>query len=704
MDNLYDKKYIYFNLFNRIQKKYSSYEGLLIMKNQYFTNNIFYYFLSLFFRFIHLIIFCGDYYNALNESNMPFKQYIKIFTCYKLLQQFHITFRIYVILDLIIIIFFIIRIIIIIYTFKRFNNYKYSNKWPLPNNLQIILDHLLIILFPFINEYLSFIYYLYFCPNNFIFKSEISNKIGLILIGILNAILIIENNIENFFNIICSNKIFTTTIFEIYSNLKLNSIKNNKPITYKFQNLIIIIVIFLQNFVLILNLENFLNFYYKIIFKAIISIALLLNIFFIFFIQINQFNYSNFINTSFNIIILFCFYSIIIDFIIFMSDYKIRKILYEIIYILFKLILSYITFLSFTIKTNSFLESKITKILFEDKTIKNEKYFINTFYYLHQIMIKIKRDNNMNYALILINILNRHINKCNKTICNCKLFENFIKIKDNNRINTIRVKKYLPELLIILNYLFELSFIDFDIYKSYYLSILLAEHFCHLKNNSTMAFSLITTFITKQKNKLNKFQLIFLYELSQKYIYHIIAKVVYDINLDNNKNNEELIINKKRFGFSRYYIILNIIYKVKKLMSNYICNEIKILKYKYIFEDLLSFKQDNNENIISIEINFFNETTQIDNLYSINNNMRDKNKKIKKHSNLFNIIYLLKNEHLFYENIINSINELSIMEEIPIFILFKFFLFFDFFEGGAFPEQIRNILYKLSGKKIIMME
>ena len=39
MDNSYDKSIKYINIFNRIRKKTSSFEGFLIMKSLYFTNN-----------------------------------------------------------------------------------------------------------------------------------------------------------------------------------------------------------------------------------------------------------------------------------------------------------------------------------------------------------------------------------------------------------------------------------------------------------------------------------------------------------------------------------------------------------------------------------------------------------------------------------------------------------------------------------------
>ena len=344
MDNISDKKYIYINLLNRIKKKNSSYEGLLLMKKLYFTDNIFFYFLSLFFRFIHLISFCGDYTTFSNKNNKTIMQYIKIFTCHYLIQQFNISYNYYILIDIIIIILYIIRITIIIHILKNLKNYKYTNKWPMPNNLQIITDHIIILLFPYIIEYLSFIYYIYFLPNRFIIKPENPNKVSLILIGIINTILILVYNIENYFNLICSNKIFTVTFFEVYSSIKGNKMKNNKSISYKCSKITFFIFIIMQNCVLFLNFDNYSNLKNKIILKITISIILLLIIFLYFLTQLNEFNYYNFINSSINILILYCFYSIIIDFIIFISRYQLNKALNEILYILFKLLLSYITF------------------------------------------------------------------------------------------------------------------------------------------------------------------------------------------------------------------------------------------------------------------------------------------------------------------------------------------------------------------------
>ena len=80
-------------------------------------------------------------------------------------------------------------------------------------------------------------------------------------------------------------------------------------------------------------------------------------------------------------------------------------------------------------------------------------------------------------------------------------------------------KREKYEILIFFNYIFESIFVEYNYYNNYDLIILLAEHFCHLKNNPIMSFSIINTFIQKQRNKISKFKNVILNELKQKYFY-----------------------------------------------------------------------------------------------------------------------------------------------------------------------------------------
>ena len=84
MTDILDSKEKYRNILNRIHKKISIYEGLLIIKKQYFTDNIFYYFFCVLFRFIYLISLSGNYadYFDINRNIKSFQENLKLFTCY----------------------------------------------------------------------------------------------------------------------------------------------------------------------------------------------------------------------------------------------------------------------------------------------------------------------------------------------------------------------------------------------------------------------------------------------------------------------------------------------------------------------------------------------------------------------------------------------------------------------------------------------
>ena len=153
MDSIFEKQKLKnINILNRIPKKFSTSEFFLNMKKQYFTNNIFYYFLCVLFRFIHLILFCGDYYYFFNKDNAYFKKYLKVLTCFNIIQRFHISFTTYIIIILIISILIIIRILLIAFIIKL-NISKNGNIWPMPNTFHIIIEHIVFLLllksFPF---------------------------------------------------------------------------------------------------------------------------------------------------------------------------------------------------------------------------------------------------------------------------------------------------------------------------------------------------------------------------------------------------------------------------------------------------------------------------------------------------------------------------------------------------------------------------
>lgn len=135
MNDIYNKKSKYINLLNRIQKQFATYEGILILKNQYLINNIFYYILCIIFRFIHILSFVGEYSVFTDKSAKlsMFHKYIKKLTFFYLLNKLKLPFIIYITIVLIIFILFLIRLIIYYFIVKGIRDHLLTNKWILPN-------------------------------------------------------------------------------------------------------------------------------------------------------------------------------------------------------------------------------------------------------------------------------------------------------------------------------------------------------------------------------------------------------------------------------------------------------------------------------------------------------------------------------------------------------------------------------------------
>ena len=684
----------YYNVLNRLTKKTATYEGLIIIKKQYFTDNFYYYLLCLLTRFVPLIALSGDYsdiYRNKNNNVKSFQSYLKSFSCHNIIKDFNLSQETYNTLTIILAILFIIRSVMNYNIIKQIKNARETEKWPLPNKYLIIMDHVLFLFFPYIIEFLSFTFYIFFFPQIFIIKSNSKINISNIIGRLLNLILIIGYNIDNYFCIICSNRKFTTTLLDAYFS-EFNEKKNNKKVSFKCPNHIIYIFIFLQNFVIFSTIENYFNMRYKIYFKIICSIILFLSILIIFFSLSNTYNYSNYFIHSISVILFFCLYSIILDLIISISKNFFKNDFNQIVYTLIKLVLSYLTYIIYKKRTNTFLKKKITEILFQETNNKKESNFINSFFYLHEIMLKVKEQKNIESVIYFVKFLYNHINNCSKLVCNCKLLK-ALNVKEYiNSDEASNLEDFISNLLTILNYLFESAFIDYDFYNNFDLVLLLSEHFCHLKNNPIMAFSMIKTYHVKQKNKLSKFENISVLEIAQKYSYYISSKVNNELDRDLKQGKFSSIINKnKAIEFKNTLIILKITFNTKIYFSNYIIILINLIKYKSIFEESLSFQFDeNNEKITSARTNFFEDETKIDGFFNDLNGVKN-NGKIYGRNNLYNIIYLLSKELIYYNKIIKSINLLE-NKSIPIFHLFKYFLFFDFFQGGNLPNEIVELL------------
>ena len=307
MNDLNNLKKEYFSILNRIEKKNFLFEGLLITFKQYFTNNTFYYCLSIINRFIPFILLSGNYFDAFKENykSTSILRYLKLFTLHSIAKYTNFSYTFYISLNTLIYISFLITIVIYLLTLKDFNDYKYTDKFPIPNLYRVINDHLIFLFFPGLIEFLSFSYYFLFFPNDFIIKFKGGN-VALYTIIIINTLLIIMYNIINLICLIASNKVYTTTLIESYLKITSeNYVVGKKPILYRFSKFEIIIAIIIHNMALFTPIEQYLNHYNKIIFKIVTSIILLLIIMFYFFGKMYEYNYTNTINTLYCVLILY---------------------------------------------------------------------------------------------------------------------------------------------------------------------------------------------------------------------------------------------------------------------------------------------------------------------------------------------------------------------------------------------------------------
>ena len=358
MNSLNENNEKYINILNRIHKKISKFEAVLIIKKQYFTNNIFYYLLCIILRFIYLISFLGKYYIFFDENKTYnyFQKYIQKLSFYNIIKDYKISFQFYLNSSIIIFILSLIRVLINAYIFKRIKDYTNFNVWPLPNKYLILIDHIRFAIFPYLVEYLSFPYYIIVLTNEFISSFDESDKTNTIILIILNTLLIILYNFDLFWDMICINKIFTITIYDIPPNNNFNFNRNNH-FSYKCSIYIIYILIIFQNISIFLNIENFIN--NKKLFRIIITIFILILLLIIIYKLLNQFDYNNYILYIMNISFLFCFYTIFLDLIIASFLDKTFHLFKDIIYALVKIIISYIVFSLIMLKRNHLLQTNI---------------------------------------------------------------------------------------------------------------------------------------------------------------------------------------------------------------------------------------------------------------------------------------------------------------------------------------------------------
>ena len=385
---------------------------LLILKVDLIKNEIFYLF-AIFFRFLGLLIICGDFSSGSSSSikSLTLSTVFRSLSSYGLTAKLKMSNLTYFTLSIII---FLLLLIMIFFYWKIMHEIKNKNKLEKISiyKIQIIIEHFIFLFFPFIIEFLSFIFYIQFNDNKFIIKKGLSSFLNITLL-FLNGISIIGYNIQSFFHIL----IINNPLDDMNDKIKLNYGRTK-----------IIIITILQNIIIIESLVLQLNHKYLTFYTTIINIILLI-IFVIFDLYYHyDFNYNTKTNYLINILSIFCFFSVFFGIISYYIDYKIESYVtlffYTVCITIFSFCFYNISQNLYVNKMISLLKNELFKIYNDKNILENHNY--NCFYYFNDIFKTIKDNNGKDENTeILVNIILLHQSKCNHAECKCKYIEIF---------------------------------------------------------------------------------------------------------------------------------------------------------------------------------------------------------------------------------------------------------------------------------------
>ena len=620
---------------------------LLFIKADSLQNEIFY-FIVIFFRFLGLLIICGNYRysSSISTDHLTISTIFRSICAYGLSKKLHITNLSYIIISIILFV-LLLMIYILYYTLiKAIKNKNNSINLTLLR-IQVFFDVIFFILFPYIIEFLSFIFYIEFEGEKFIIKKELNKVVNIIILA-LNCISILGFNIQSFFHILSVNNPLD---------------ESNNKIKLKYGRNKLLVISLMQNIIIIESLSLYLSNNYLTIYKTILNSMLIIFFIVLYLYSHYNFNYNTKTNYFINILSIFCFFSLLFEMLFSLLGYIIESYVTLFFYTIFKIIISFLFDYSsntlYNKKMISLLQEEIFKI-YNDKNIQdNQNYDI--LYYFYDIYRRIKENNGNANTKIMVNVILLHLSKCHSSECKCKYIEIFPHGKKY-------IDEYINNFLERINFLLESIFVELDYQKNYDLTVLLAEHYYNYKNNPILSYSMIQTILTFNTKSLSINQILILFTALTKYVNKYDNK--YEISIGNKSSKElekEILNDKKAKLYKNIYNNFKYLMKVKKIIKKYAKDYLQLIKYKENMEESVQLVKDENNDIIKITSYFL--TTK----------------------NLSSIIKILLGEFLLNQNLKFYLTSLD-ASRIPIDIIYKCILFSELFLCGKIPNEILALM------------
>ena len=645
----------YTQIIQHIHKNISIYIPFLLMMKVDFTENFIFFFLSYFFRFIGILIHCGNL-NLKEEqvlNNKSLSNWLRNLTAYKLVELSGMSNLTYIVICIIIFILFFIRLILYGITIYKINSKENIEKIK-PYSFQILMDQIVFLFYPFLIEYLFLSVYIVAIPNDkFIIKSAIKTSIN-VVVCIVNIIMIIGYNINGIIYMTCVNRPLTD---------------KKTPVKYRYSTKKFYLLFFMQNLVVLQSGELYLTGNALKIYKLIIFIVLASIFIGLFFTSLTKFNYPTKLNYFIDVFANFCFFSIIVEAILYFLNYNIIKNSTLFFFTLIKIIISIcFQYMSNNLNINLLLKYAKIELFKINKEIENELIY-EIFLFVYDMMKNVKNSKGDASSQNLLNIVFLHQSECHQMNCKCKLIQ-MIPYGENYE------KNFIPNLIERFSFLVESAFVQIDYSNDYDLTLLLCEHYCYFKNNPIMAYSMVQTLLHFNCDKLGLSQLIQLYEVADKYIEVSLnmaeLQLTKDLNSGNKSGFNQILKENK---FKDIFFMLNKVKKIQKIMYQYSQNEIIMIKYKEMMEESIKIHKDEETgDVRKITTTFLTST------------------------NIGKIIKLLECEVKIYKDLFNYIEQLN-GQKLPIEFYYKCFLFAELFWGGKITEQIVPTMYSFTNDR-----
>ena len=643
------------NIIRIIHDKVPAYISFLILLKYHFTNNCFFHILSYFLRFNGIIILCANFSLKLNQiKNKSLPYYLRYLTSHKLMEITQMTNGNYVVISYIIFFLFFLRIICYIIILDKIKHRQNTEEMNLTlYKIVSFFEHVVFILYPFILEFLVQIIFSYIFPDNFLFEKDLPKILNLI-IALINALLIIGYNINNYFFMIIINRPYDTQ----YTSIR-----------YRYSDRKFWIIFLMQNVSLIQNIQLYFTTdkqveIFSYIYLCFFTVLFLL----LFLISLQKYNYNNIINSFLSILASFCFFSILIKCFCSLFDYSFKTTLSIVSMNVFKLIVAiYFNYLIIFIGNNLLFKSAVKELFKINKEFTKNRVY-DTFWYMMEILKKIKNNEKDSSTVMLLNSIFQHQNKCTSSSCKCKLIQIIPHGKQYD-------ENFIHNLLDRIGFLIESSFIQLDFSENCELALILSEHFFFFRDNPIMAFSFTQTLLTYNMDNFSIQNFLDSYEVCQKYIEAMTNLKCRVKTMRKNKNsNADKIAhdNLLETNFKETFLIYEKIQKIQEIMNDYCQVIIDVIKKRNIVEESVKFKKfEDTGEIINIDFTYLNETQMEE------------------------IIKMLYYETNLNKDLIKEMGGLK-TSKFPMEFYYKIFLFWDSFMEGKIDEKFIPIFYSFT--------